>query len=94
MAKKKITGASKLRRQDESISQEEEILNLITPNKETLPKSYRLKETDIRNLNAIYTEINKICPTKVSETKIIRALILMGTKIKKDRILNYIRDLW
>ena len=93
MSKKKIIGTSKLN-VEKLHKPPAKTLNLINYTKDkTLPKSYRLRESDVNNLRLIYTEINKISPSQISETKILRALIAIGTTTKKERILNAIRKL-
>jgi len=93
MSKKKITGTSKLN-VEKLKKPAGSTLNLIKRTKDKiLPKSFRLRESDVNNLRLIHTEINKICPAQISETKILRALISIGTTTTKERIINAIRKL-
>jgi hypothetical protein len=101
MAKKLIAGKTKLTAaivpgKKESINQKElEPLNLIPPKKEViLPRSFRLKQSDLERLKNITREVNDVSPSHFfSETNIIRSLIYLGSKIKPDRILNAFRDI-
>lgn len=86
----KITGKSKLLEREESEGNIAEPLDLGTPKrKKSVLKNYRLTPLDIDNLSKIVKEVNEQSPYKViSETQIIKALILIGSKIKPDRIIK------
>lgn len=91
--KKEITGKTKLSKLQHK---EKEPLELVTSRKErTLPKSYRLKESDLQSLRKIVQNINKMSPSRViSETEVVRALIEIGTRLKPEKILNAYRDIF
>ena len=58
-----------------------------------LPTSFRLKESDKLRLKEIVKVVNDISSSDISETGIIRALILLGSKIQKNRIIKAYKDL-
>ena len=58
------------------------------------PKTFRLMDSDVKNLKEICEKINALTPSKISETKIVRALILLGKTLKEDKIISGIKELW
>lgn len=93
MAKKKITGQSKL---SERTSPETSPLDLrlLSRAQTTMkPTSFRLTPEDKERLRGIVTAVNDLSPNKkISETIIIRALLLTGRKMKPERLLGAIRE--
>jgi hypothetical protein len=92
MAKKKITGKSKLA----DISppgQTPDKLNLVQKQVRIKPTSFRLTPEDKQCLKAIAESVNELSPNKkISETMVIKALIHNGKKIKKEKLLEMIRE--
>lgn len=94
MAKKKITGQSKLsqvgvRKEDDSADK----LNLVNKKVRITATSFRLTPEDKQRLKAIAEKVNERSPNaKISETMIIRALIKNGQKIKPEKMLEMIRE--
>lgn len=61
---------------------------------EKLPKSFRLTKKDVATLKKITRAVNKESQTKISETKVIQALIyIAGTEMKPNEILDAVREL-
>lgn len=94
MAKKQIIGKSKLLQEAEVPIQKEEPLNLTIPKKKkpTL-KNFRLTELDCENLRKITEAVNRISPHKtISETTIVKALLLVGSKLSPEKILKAAKE--
>lgn len=51
-------------------------------------KSFRLSDEDIQNLSLIREEVNQYSKGTISESKIIKALICMGSKIDAQKIIK------
>lgn len=60
------------------------------------PKSYRFDYETINVLNELLEKVNQVAPKKISETRLIKALIHMGasgpTKLKE--VLKSVQKLW
>lgn len=57
------------------------------------PSSFRLTASDIDNLKRITLNVNKHSQYEVSATKVLRALLLMGTRVLSEEILDVVREL-
>ncbi|MCP3892340.1 MAG: hypothetical protein GY702_26220, partial [Desulfobulbaceae bacterium] len=88
---KKITGRSKLASTVNSEDTPKESLDLVTPSKKPTLKAYRLYEDDIARLKEITATMNKESHRHVSETAAIRALLVLGTSVTGERLINALR---
>lgn len=93
MAKKKIVGRTKLREGIQPGDSSSIQLNRITPKKKSIAKTYRFKETDLQRLREIANAINKESSTHISDTSLIRTLILIGKKTNPAKIIKAYREL-
>jgi hypothetical protein len=57
-----------------------------------MPTSFRLTQADLEKLDSMVNYVDKSTTAKVTRTSIIKALILMGSKFKKDRIVKAFKD--
>lgn len=93
MSKKKIIGQSKLNKNisPETSTQEVQIL---TPARSSMqPTSFRLTPEDKGRLREIAASLNGLSPNKkISETMVVRALLLNGRKMKPERLIQAIRE--
>lgn len=92
---KKITGQSKLLQRHIENTPTEEPLNLIKPHRaKAILKNYRFSSLDLDNLQKITEALNQEYPHQtISETKIVRSLILLGSQMKPERILKALKEL-
>jgi hypothetical protein len=56
-------------------------------------KTYRMDNADLEGLKKIQEKLNAETYKKISETKIIRALIILGNKTKPDKLIECMREL-
>jgi hypothetical protein len=58
------------------------------------PRSYRF-DTEVMNLlkNKLY-RINEIAPKKVSETRLVKALIILSKGMDDDEIIKALKKVW
>lgn len=54
-------------------------------------KNFRFDQTDIQNLKQITQAVNEIAERQVNESKVIRALLQIGTKLDPEQILETMR---
>lgn len=97
MAKKQIKGQSKLLLESEpSTTAISEELHLTRPKKKKPKlKNYRLSQADLENLSSIVEAVNKVSPYKsISETTVIKALILLGKQVSPEKILKATKEVW
>lgn len=93
--KKKITGHSNLTAPVEQASVEKDTpLKLTTPKqKKPKLKNFLLTDLDLERLISLVNEANQASPyKKISETAIIRALLLLGGKLDIEKIVKAARE--
>lgn len=92
MAKKKITGQTKLATTSSPADSAEE-LQLVSRKSQLNPTSFRLTPEDSDRLKSITVAVNELSPyKKISETMVIKALLFNGLKIKPENLLKAIRE--
>ncbi|KEQ15029.1 hypothetical protein [Endozoicomonas numazuensis] len=57
------------------------------------PKSFRLSGDDIANLKQITQAVNGISHSKVSETKVVKALLQLGSELPPEKVLKALREI-
>ena len=94
---KKIIGTSKLGtlnviKKEDPVPDEK--LNLISKKKKgPTMRSYRLHDSDMTNLRQVTEHVNELTEHKrVTETDVVKALALLGTKMKPDQILKAVKE--
>jgi len=92
MAKKKLEGEIKLTRHTTVEKSPSKPLGLMKNKKVFHPRSFRLTQANIQDLKDITTKVNSISNIRLSETKIVQALLHIGTQTKAERILKAIRE--
>ena len=73
-------------------SESENILRKNSSNE--FPKSFRLDTETLNILKETQDRINSIAPKKISESRIIRALILISKSINDDKLIKALKDTW
>ena len=58
------------------------------------PRSYRLDNEIMQLLKKKLEEINEKSPKKITEARLIKALILLSHEIDNDKILKAIKEVW
>jgi hypothetical protein len=56
-------------------------------------KTYRMDNADLEGLKKIQEKLNEATYKKISETKVIRALIVLGNRTKPDKLVECLREL-
>lgn len=97
MAKRSLTnaGSSKLVRQvqGEQVEIEEAAPTLVNRAAATpQPKSYRLTPTDIARLRGVTARVSEAAGRPISETDVVKGLLLVGEKTDAKRLLSAIKD--
>jgi len=94
MAKKKITGRTKLTPgAAPAPGSPDKTLDLITPKREKeFPTSFRLRKSDLQRLDEIVNNVNEFVTVRVNRTSIIKALISIGSKAKPERIVKAFKE--
>jgi len=92
MAKKKITGQSKLATTSSPDDSSEE-LKLVTRKPQLKPTSFRLTPEDSERLKNITAAVNELSPyKKISETMVVKALLYNGQKIRPETLFKAIKE--
>ena len=95
MAKKPLTGQSKLSEAIQRKSAEENAgLPLVRQRYKPKLKNFRLAPADIMRLQKITDAINGESERPISETAVIKGLIALGEKTAPDKLLRLIREVW
>lgn len=55
-------------------------------------KNYRLRGLDIQRLEGIVKSVNDLSTSRMTETDVIKSLIYLGSKSKKERIIKAYKD--
>lgn len=63
-------------------------------NSQLAPKSYRLDPEITNILKSILDKVNNLSNKKVSESRLVRALIFLGKDIDEKKILRAIKEVW
>ena len=92
MAKKKITGKSKLATTSSPKTSTEK-LKLVKRKSQLMPTSFRLTPEDSDRLKSITAAVNELSPyKKISETMVVKALLYSGQKIKPENLLKAVKE--
>ena len=92
MAKKKITGKSKLATTSSPKTSTEK-LKLVKRKSRLMPTSFRLTPEDSDRLKSITAALNELSPyKKISETMVVKALLYTGQKIKPESLLKAVKE--
>lgn len=60
----------------------------------TYPRSYRLDNEIMQLLKKKLEEINEKSPKKITEARLVKALILLSHEIDNEKILRAIKEVW
>lgn len=71
---------------------EERLLNPIKIKE--YPRSYRLDYETMNILKSTLSKINEISPKKISEARLIKALIILSKDIEEDKIIKALKEVW
>lgn len=74
------------------IKPEQRVTKKITP--KDYPRSYRLDTETINTLNDTLNKLNEISPKKITETRLIKALIALSKEIDEERLMKAIKEVW
>jgi len=92
MAKKKITGQSKLAATN-SPGDSTKGLQLVSRKARLQPTSFRLTPEDKERLKGITAAVNELSPyKKISETMVIKALLFNARNMKPETLLKAIKE--
>lgn len=58
------------------------------------PRSYRLDYEVMNLLRSTLARINEVSPKKVSEARLIKALIHLAAEIDNDKIIKALKEVW
>jgi hypothetical protein len=54
-------------------------------------KNFRFDQTDIKNLEQITEAVNKVAGRPINQTRIVRALLQIGTEMDPEKIIECLR---
>lgn len=80
------------RLEENNIEENEKVLRKFKSKE--LPKSFRIDNETINVLKETYERINNLTPRKVSESRIIKALILLSKDISDQKLIKAIKEIW
>ncbi len=85
----KLIGQSKL---TSGVSKDTSIKGIISKKTAAKVKSFRLSDEDIQTLSLIRGKVDQCCKGNITESKIIKALIIMGSKVSEEKIVKILAD--
>ena len=74
------------------VPKKESVLRQLKPKEH--PRSYRLDSETINILKATLDRVNEISPKKVSEARLVKALMHLSSEIKEDKLFKALKDVW
>ncbi|OED44680.1 hypothetical protein ACH42_07000 [Endozoicomonas sp. (ex Bugula neritina AB1)] len=89
--KKKLGNAGSKLSQPQSATKPEGVVSV--QKSSATPKSFRLSGDDIANLKQITQAVNGVSRSKVSETKVIKALLQLGSNLAPEKVLKALREI-
>lgn len=95
MAKKPLTGQSKLGEAAKRKANEDEgSITKVRERQKSKLKNFRLTGADIMRLQKLTDAINGESERLISETAVIKGLLLLGEKTAPEKLLKIIREVW
>ena len=58
------------------------------------PRSYRLDPEIMNMLKSTLDRVNEVSPKKVSESRLIKALIFLSREINEEKIIKALKEVW
>jgi hypothetical protein len=58
------------------------------------PRSYRLDSEVMNILKNTLDRINEVSPKKVSEARLVKALIFLSKEINEEKIMKVLKEVW
>lgn len=58
------------------------------------PRSYRLDNEAIDTLKNTLAHVNEISPRKISEARLIKALIHLSAELEDEKLLKALKEVW
>lgn len=83
--KNPIQGTSKL------ATRKAEPKNIVAISKETRLKNYRLTQADLSRLQSIVEKLTAFSPVKISETTVIKALLVLGNEVDEKQLIEAVK---
>lgn len=80
--------------QDSSSKSESKKEKLVRQVKYNHPRSYRFDAEIINTLKETLYKINEITPKKVSEARLVKALIWLSKEIEEEKIVKALKEVW
>lgn len=81
-----------LQRSAKTAVPKERLVRQITPKE--YPRSYRLDSEIMNTLKSTLDKINDISPKKVSEARLVKALIYISKDFNTDKLLRALKEVW
>jgi hypothetical protein len=72
--------------------EEESVVRKIKPKE--YPRSYRLDHEIMNILQDTVDRINEISPKKISEARLVKALIVLSKQIEDEKIIKALKEVW
>ena len=71
---------------------EERLVRQMKPKE--FPRSYRLDSEVMNTLKSTLDRINEISPRKVSEARLVKALIMLSKDVDEERLMKALKEVW
>lgn len=81
-----------LKHEAESSVYKEKVLRTSRP--KSFPRSYKIDPEVMNILNATLDKLNLIAPRKVTESRLIRALIILSSEIEEEKLIKALKESW
>ncbi len=79
-------------KQDQSFGGKEKLVKQLKPKEH--PRSYRLDSETMNTLKNTLDRVNESSPKKVSEARLVKALIYLSKEIDEEKIIKALKEVW
>ena len=73
-------------------SSKERVVRQVKPKE--FPRSYRLDAEVMNALKNTLDRINEVSPRKVSEARLVKALIMFSREISEEKLMKSLKEVW
>ena len=73
-------------------SSKERVVRQVKPKE--FPRSYRLDSEIMNTLKSTLDRVNEVSPKKVSEARLIKAIIILSKDIDEEKLMKALKEVW
>jgi hypothetical protein len=91
-SKAKSSKLNEIHQHRQNVQVKERLVRQIKP--KDYPRSYRMDSEIMNTLKNTLDRINEVSPKKVSEARLVKALIFLSKEINDEKIIKALKEVW